>query len=362
MITTKRIIRIEPNPFYTLKSKVKMAKNKVDTFGQPMKTRNREGKLIPSKEIVDAQNLVQFPGTIKYLRPAVCKDGLLTGLNYIVKNPYKDEEYYNQEWAERILRGKDKALLQHILEYKHGKEFNYYTNRLNEKIHKKTDISSLPFFHGNKCKLALEGNVFFLDLSNQFHEIMYYVAKANDIIANDYNELENGRNTEALYYIVDETKAASIKTVRGKRINEAIAVIEKLEETKGELVRFAKAIGITDPIKNDAQAYEALERYFRKDNFHYETFMYYWKMYKNPINKDQFEASVLLYDAITAGVITHKDGVYYWQKPATDVVPSELIRYLSKDKIISDLFINPAAAEDLEVVLGLVNEYKKYNL
>lgn len=357
-----RIIRIEPSPFAKVKVKVKMARNKVDTLGRPMKQRTREGKIINTRELIDAENLVQFPGTIKYLRPAVCRDGLRTGLNVIVKNPYKDEDFYTQSWAENRLRGKEKALLQHILEYKHNKPLGYYNNSLSQKVYRKDEEDEIPFFHSPKCKLPLEGNVFFLDLRNELHEVMYYVAKANNIVANSFEELAQGRNPEALYYIVDETEAANIKTVKSKRINEAIAVIEKLEKEAGELVNFGKALGLTDPIKNDRQAYEALEKYFKKDSLSYENFMFYWKMYNNPINKDQFKAAIKLYDSITAGVVSFRNGIYYWQKPATDLAPAEVKRYMTKDKIISELFLDPASKEDLEIIEGLINEYKKYNI
>jgi hypothetical protein len=212
------------------------------------------------------------------------------------------------------------------------------------------------------AKLPLEGNTFFLDLSNNFNELMYYVAKANSIVANGIEELENGRNRDALYYIVDEQEAATIKTVKSKKVNEAIAAIEKLEDTKGELVRFAKALGVTDPITNDRQAYEVLERYFRKDTFNYENFMFYWKMYKSAITKDQFEASIVLYDAIHSDVINYKNGIYYWQKPSTANTSAELLRFSTKDKVVSELFINPSAKEDLEMIVGLIQEYKKYNI
>ena len=354
-----RIIRIETNPHASVKIKVKMAKNKVDTFGRPMKTQ-KDGKSVNSRELVDAQSMVQFPGTIKYLRAAACKDGLATGLNVMVNNPYKDLDYYDQVWGERTLQGQKKALLQHILEYKHNVELGYYTNRLTTQVNKKGE--AVPFFHSTLCKFPLEGNVFFLDLSNNFHEVMYYVAKANDIIANSYDDLQNGRNNNALYYIVDELEAANIKTVKSKRVNEAIAVIEKLEDDKGELVRFGKALGLTEPIANDKQAYESLQRYFKQDTINYENFMFYWKMYNKPINKDQFEAAIVLFDAIEADVITYNNGVYYWQKPATDSANSELLRWMSKDKVISNLLVNPKSKDDLEVITLLIAEYKRYNL
>lgn len=360
--SSQRIIRIEPTPFATLNLKVKMAKNKVDKLGQPLKTQNRDGSYRVSKELVDTANLVQYPGTIKYLRAAACKDGLATGLNVVVDNPYKDLDYYTTDWGERVLKGKPKVLLQHILEYKHGVKLGHYTNALTDKVYTKQELNDAPFFHTGKAKLPLYGNVFFLNLGNPFHELMYYVAKANLIVANSFEELQNGLNRDALYYIVDEEEAANVKTVKNKKVNEAIAIIEKLEKKSGELVRFAKALGVTDPISNDKQAYEVLERYFRKDTISYENFMFVWRLYKTPINKDQFEAAVLLYDAIQAGVITHQNGMYYWQKPSTENTSSELLRFMSKDKIISELFINPAASDDLEVITLLVKDYQKYNI
>jgi hypothetical protein len=356
-----RIIRIEPNPFASVKIKIKMAKAKVDVMGRPMVTKGKDGKNITSKEIVDAGGLVQFPGTRKFLKAAACRDGLLTGLNVVVPNPYADEDFYTQDWAEKKLRNSPKAMLQHILEYKHGVELNHYHNRLNSGMNKPNSTFEKPFFHSINASLPLEGNTFFLDLSIPLHEVIYYVAKANVIIANSYKDLDDGRNQDALYYIVDEQAAADVKTVKSKRTNEAIAFIEGLNKIPGELVRFSKALGIDDPISNDRLAYEALEAYFRQGGTNYSNFMFYADMYKNEINKPQFDASVALYDAIEADVVVYRSGIYTWQKPSTDATPTELIRFNSKASIISELFINPKSKEDLEVIMLLIKEYKRFN-
>jgi hypothetical protein len=89
--------------------------------------------------------------------------------------------------------------------------------------------------------------------------------------------------------------------------------------------------------------------------------MFYADMYKNEINKPQFDASVALYDAIEADVVVYRSGIYTWQKPSTDATPTELIRFNSKASIISELFINPKSKEDLEVIMLLIKEYKRFN-
>ena len=82
----------------------------------------------------DVNDVVLMPGVVQFFTPPRRKDNnrLLTGLDVMVDNPYIDEPYYTSEWAEKLFKGKSKALLQHLLEYEHGVPFDHYTSLIPE--------------------------------------------------------------------------------------------------------------------------------------------------------------------------------------------------------------------------------------
>ena len=102
-----RIIKIEPNPFKKPNQKIKM---KVKRMNGTQPITNQEGKVLYKEE--EPQNLTRIPGTTKTIVPMRTVHGIKTGLDEYVYNPYKDEDRYKFDWAEKLFKGKDKAKLQ----------------------------------------------------------------------------------------------------------------------------------------------------------------------------------------------------------------------------------------------------------
>ena len=91
----QRVIRVEPNPFKTLKQKIKMRTRKT-SGGRPIVS--QDGRAVYTDEA--PQNMTRIPGTSKKLVPPRTAAGLLTGLDVVVPNPYNDEKIYRVDWAE----------------------------------------------------------------------------------------------------------------------------------------------------------------------------------------------------------------------------------------------------------------------
>src|SRR5690606_7554750 len=55
---------------------------------------------------------------------------LASGMLEEILNPYAENQVWYDKKFQAVLEGKQYAKLQHILEFKHGKEFNYLTNQV----------------------------------------------------------------------------------------------------------------------------------------------------------------------------------------------------------------------------------------
>lgn len=360
-IRRKKTIRIEPSPFVSPRIKIQMKQTKVDATGRPMKVMNTLGQYVDKQEMVDVNNIVQYPGTIKYVKAAVTSRGKKTGLTYLVNNPYKENSTYYPAWGEKILKGHDKALLQHILEYKHGKDLGFYTNQISRSHYLEGTVA--PFFARPESKLPLTGNVIFLNLEDPNDEIMYYVCKDSKIIANSYDDLKEGVNKDALYYIVDTNEQLSRKEVRVQQLNEAAFFLETLKrKNDSSLMHMAKALDIRDlPITTDDKAYLAIVDFYKKDNKNMDSFISYYHMNEDQARREYFVAASMLYDYVKEGIITLSKGKFYWTRPKIGDIPSENFIYNGKNDIITNLLLSIEYMDDANLIQSIYQDKVRFN-
>lgn len=346
-----KLIKIEPNPFRSGRKKFKMRTPKMQN-GVPIL--NSEGKAIMTFQ--DAQNITRIPGTSTTLAPGLLPNGrIATGLDIQVKNPYKEEKVYTQEWGERILKGKDKALLQHILEYKHGVAYDYYTSRIDTDVKKSN--SEQVYYEKGESKLIMKDNTAFLDLNNPNDELKYYMLKAHPSIANSYAELEDGGNLDAEWYMVDEFEKDQIKVSRIEREVIAGAALKQIMDAGEEIsIQFCKALEL-DEASNQSITKEAAQRaiyeYYNNNEDTYNRFIELFEMWKEPVNRSFVIAAAELYDWIKAGLINYRNGKYSWISPAKEGRSSETFMHPSKRAFIDNFMLDPNHQEEVEMIRNI---------
>lgn len=347
MTENKKTYRLEPNPFKTTTIKVKVAQSAVNSAGQAL--RDGEGRI--RKTDIDANSTVLIPGTQRWLGIPVTSNGLLTGLNIMVDNPYEKEEIYNPIWGESVLKGKPKILLQHYLEYKHGREFNYYTNKLNDRVEPSVKVPELPFFLTPHSKPHLTGNVMFFTFDNPIHEIWYYLFKANHSIANSYQELEEGKNQRALYYMVEDDSYYDPKLEKAKKMNKAAAALEKLQEDgESSLYMMARAIGNTDKNLNGKKAYSYINSYFLNNEENLSIFMKYFELYNDAGRREYLVGASKLEEYVIHGIVKLRDKMYVWVKPETENSTMRKFEWSSKEQFVKDFLIAPEYSDDAKIL------------
>lgn len=350
MTQNKKLVRIEPNPFKKAKLKIKMARSKLNSAGEVLV--DHTGKL--RTEDVEPENMIQVPGTAKTITPPLTASGLKTGLNELVDNPYADEDVYFPQWGEKVLKGKEKALRQHILEYKHGKDFNYYTGNIIDRIEPSNKMSQLPFFMTPHSKVYLSGNVTFLDLNNPIHEVQYYMLKAHNMVANSYSELQNGKNLTALYFMVDDAEVSNVKMDKLRKETQAASALEELKAAGDDiLVMMAKALGNEEKNLTASRAFTWIYRFYKNGGNQYVQFMKYFEMYKDAGRREYFVAAAKLQEYIDYRIIRKSENKYYWTKPETDDSPVRVFEWSSKDKVIKDFLLAPEFQDEVEHLDGI---------
>jgi hypothetical protein len=348
-----RFVRLEPNPNKRVNIELKMAQSKVNSAGEAIV--DNDGKVVKSLESVN--DAVQLPGTVKFARAAITPSGLKTGLNILVSNPYKDETYYVPQWGEKLLKGKDKALLQHILEYKHNRDFNYYTNQLYDNITPSDKLAEVPFFQSQRAVVPLDGNVMFLDLNNNLHEIWYYMLRAHRLVANSLADIKG--NPDAIYYMVNEDEIENVKAENERKMNKAIAALEKIyEESNDAAIKLAKALENDDKDLTKPKAYTWLNDYFRRGDIEYSQFTKYLSLYEDAARRQEFFAAADLQKYIDSQLIRTRDNKYFWMKPETDSSPAQAFEWSTKEKVIHDFLIAPEYQAEIEILEQLYESRK----
>lgn len=267
----------------------------------------------------EERDITRAPGT-KYTmcaRPSISLGGMLnTGelLEY-VPNQYKDEKAYKSKEWETILKGAEETLLQTQLEYKHGRTPGFYTNQIATDGRKVKD-EEIPFLQTAAAQLNLNDGITVLDMNNPLHELMYYIARANNSIANSYQEI----TSLTPFYITREEEEVEIKTNKKRQGNIAVARLEEIAELQDNtIVQFCYALAQKVKSPSIKQAYNILDEYIKKNQTQRQEFLALYNIWKDPAKKAEFTARALFHELINYNVIFQRGGEYSWQPPQDDM-------------------------------------------
>jgi hypothetical protein len=297
-------------------------------------------------------NLTRAPYT-KYtfmVGISTSKNGKLkTGLNEIVPNPFKNHVFTNTEWRER-LHGLEEAKLQHILEYKHGVPFNYYTDMPVRERFGKVDESRIPFFQTAEAAWELNDGANIFDTEKPKDELAYYAFRASKMVANSFLEL----NVDTNFYIAKESEEDSRVANQSKNKDRAIAKLTIIEERDDDtLVKFVKALNIPARNINKSQAYNLIRDYLDKTNDNIKSFNYVYKLWDDTNTRARFNALVLFKDYSDYRIITNSGGTKYtWVPPREDSGRQpDPVSWNNKDQLIEFLLDenNDWALEEMEL-------------
>lgn len=348
-----RKIRIEPNPFRQMKQKFRMKSQKMNN-GVPVV--NTSGKPIMTE--IEPEALHRVPGTSKRVAPMRGVYGLETGLTHLMPNPYADLESYSPEW-EIVLKKKEKVLLQHLLEYECGFPFDYLTHRIPEGAVESNKMDK-KFFEKLESKPLLDGNVTFLDLSNPVHRVNYYTLLAHKSVANTWEDLLDGGNESAEWYIVDEEAKQQREKSKAQIDVEGGAALYELNSSNSDaLIQMAKALELGDANNRNLtkdKAYNMIYSYYTGSKSNFDNFMEMFKLWKDPVvGRNKFIALAELYDYQHQGLVTYKNGRYTWYK-VTPGEPAETFTYNGRMNFVVEFLLDPAQQENVE---ALQEEFKR---
>jgi hypothetical protein len=300
------------------------------------------GKIVPN--FVKANALTRAPNTKFSIMPILsAKLGALQtgGMLDMIPNPYKELTTYRSEAFRNALEGQDEVLRQYVLEYKHGKPFNYYTNQIDHNSYRrnfKDKLSDIPYMQTRAARLDLNDGATVLDMDNPVHEVLFYIAQGHKLIANSYSELDH--NTR--FYISDE-QAEAAELQKNKRIRDlATAHLVELSGFGNKvLVKFCKALNLPRGPKlgmTDEQAYILLSDLFKGSEDGIRGFEQLYAIFKDPGRKREFEARALLSDLIDTDIFYVKGNSYFWSQPTDeDGVTPEPIEFVRKSEAVQFL-------------------------
>lgn len=340
-----RIIKIEPNPYVKPKQKIKM---KVKRMSGTQPITNQEGKVLYKEE--EPSNLTRIPGTTKTIVPMRTISGLKTGLDVSVFNPYKDEERYKTDWAERLFKGKDKAKLQHLLEYEFGFDFDYLTSNISNEVIASNERKK--FFEKPESRVILKDNINFFNMANPVHRINFYTLLASDEVANSFAELEDGLNLKAEWYVSDDQEKEKYKLTKIERETKAAAALESLKSTENAIQQMAKALDLDEANERNlssARAARMVYDYYNQNEDSYNKFIELYEIWKDPARRNFIIASAELYDYVKSNVIQYRNGKYTWYKRNENGPVDTFVR-TSKLSMINDFLLDPAFEEEVAMV------------
>lgn len=356
----QRLIKIETSPFKKAKQKFKLKNPKIAN-GRPV-INPATGKVVTALE--DVQFLTRVPGTKTTLCPRRLPSGIVeTGLDEVVENPYKDgdglEGNYKVEWAHRILAGKPHVKRQHVLEYKHGVPFDYYTSKIPMEPISSTKEDKL-FFEKGESRPVLGDGTTFLDLNNPLHELWYYILRAHPQVANSLAELEDGGNPDAEWYIVDEEEKESIKLSRNDRDIKAAAALHDLRENYTDaIIMVSKSLELDEASEQVTELTRSkltnklvnvLANYYKTSEDAYQSFIFTYDKWKNAAERAEVIASAELFDYMKAGVVFYRNGRYNFVAPAVGGQVSQTYAFNSKHSFIVDFLLSPYYQDAVELL------------
>lgn len=249
--------------------------------------------------------------------PSAKTGKLLTGLDEYVENPfYKSDKPLPHEFE--FLRDKEKALLQHILEVKHGRPKDFYTSKMWREGDGMRD-ENLTFFQ--KFKMTLNDGSTILNTDNPIDEISYHLAKASPFVALSAKPIDKHSKPKAMYYIADENESEKEKFAKRKAYGSAKAKLEHPEFTLSYQKKIAKildlVVGDTDSL-SDEKIYLMLDGYLsealvsRHKESNLSKFEEAYDLMLTSDGREMIEAKVLLKDLVNYRILSDNKGTYTW--------------------------------------------------
>lgn len=356
------IVKIGANPNIKPSVRIEMSSPTRDAGGNLVYIM-KDGIKKLKRESYRPDNLSRAPGASVEYTATLRKDGTLaTGLDIIVDNPYDDEIFYPDMFFEKVLKGKKKAKLQHVLEYKHSVRFDYYTNRVSKMqsfSSEKVRRDEVPFFQKPEARISLKDGLMTLDLSNPIKEVNYYTLKAHKKIANSLTELMEV-NPFATHYIINEQEVSKIKSEKVRHKNIIGAAMQDLDSHNDESIfDMVKALEISSGLKNRDTAYEVLDKYANASDKNYEEFIKMYNMWKEPIHREKFLAYAELYLYLsTPGLIVNRGNTYHWSQPTEYAGKTEDFTWYSKQQVVDEFLTSPVYQDSVTVLRELYRTKK----
>ena len=283
---------------------------------------------------------------------------LKTGLDVIVDNPYKEHSKENiKPGFEPYLLNKNEVKLQHLLEYKHNVDVNYYTDSApNEVAYKHGDTDetlSLPYFQQRETKATITDTGLVLDLDKPEDEIKYYFLKASSKCAPSREKARAGIHE---FYIGFENEDEEQTYNKSQLVDKAIYMLMNPEFTDQDKLRLAKYLDLVSRDTSPKRVHTVLRTYIvekhKDQSTRVKKFINTINSLETPESRERFNATVILNDLVNYYIVTVKQGIYTWKDTGLEigVNKSEAVNFLLNPK-------KQAEQDELNSKL----EYKKSN-
>lgn len=233
---------------------------------------------------------------------------------------------------------------QELLEYKHGRVPNFYTNKSPFKLAKGEDPTYMQTF-----TFRLNDGLTVLDTAIPEHELTYYCALKHKYVAPSKRDWLAHKKPFATHYLSlqeeDDELIHSAKKVRNKALAAVedeglttelkIAIIKALDWQKGEITEVQAYNLLTAKIENAD---------YKEKNNDAAKFMELYEKSKTPTGREELYAYTLLSDLAYARVISVIKDTYTW------VSKGIVIGYNRKEAV--DFLMDPNKAEQIKSLKG----------
>lgn len=286
---------------------------------------------------------------------------LNSGMLHDAVNPYHNTESFADPKFKEVLYGKEKAKVQHILEYKHNKPFDYYTNQfVDVTFLDASTIDRIPALMRAEYTIELRDGTTVLDTNTEYGEIMSYVLRANELVANTFEEL----SSKTPFYIAAEEEEAARKQKREALQDKCIAFLVGLHDNNQEqLSSFCKALDIRKRVHNSSSAYNELKNFINRSKDNATVFKRMFEMWNEEATRSSFTARVILYDARDHGFILKDGPSYTWHRPQLEeggrLEPMVFTKYTGDNSII-EFLSHPKYQMEQKELLEQISRAEKY--
>lgn len=352
-----RVFTIRPNAANKSRFKIMKSAYQRDSSGHAISKVQgspSEGYRTVEHEI---DGIVLMPGAAHTFCPPRRPDNgkILTGLDEVISNPYKNEEYFPNEKFEKALKGREMVKLQHVLEYEHGVEFDYYTSDIPQGLPPKT---GKRFFETPEQFLKLGNSLVYLRMDTPRDRVLYYCLTARHpsiipMVAKNLQELRDNPDAKTCkWYFVDEEEKQNIKMSSIQSRNKLIAAIEAIAESKksDDIIKMIKAIGIDEAKELDMtpeKAYIVLNEFVMRNSDTAKVFMEHYDLWKDKVHRNLIDAYAEIFDFVQEEIIRTKYGKYevILKDPKGG---SEIKLYNTKNALAKEFILDPVFKEYVE--------------